>query len=298
MLNQVAIVGTGLIGTSFALALKRGNPQVNILGIDRDDASVAQAIGRGAINGACTYSQAGAADLVLLAVPVRQIGEALAALAPHLAAHAVVIDAGSTKQDVIAAASSSLGSKASQFVACHPIAGRERHGPMAADVTLFDGKNVVMTPAAENAEAALATARAAWQAVGANVVEMPAATHDAVFAAVSHLPHMLAFALVEELASRPNAKLLFEHAASGFRDFTRIASSSPAMWRDIAINNREALLAELDAYAAKVATLRGLIDAADDSALFALMDRAQAAREHWLSGQLDQFNQPTQDSGT
>jgi prephenate dehydrogenase len=290
MLKQIAIIGVGLIGTSFALALKRKYPGATIRAIDRDEASIAQAQSRGAIDSACTYEAAGAADLVLLAIPVRQIGETLATLAPHLGAHSVVIDAGSTKQDVIAAARASLGAKAPQFVACHPIAGRERHGPMAADVTLFDGKNVVVTPVSETTPAALLVARGAWEAVGANVVEMPAATHDAVFAAVSHLPHMLAFALVEELASRPNAKLLFEHAASGFRDFTRIASSSPAMWRDIAINNRQALLGEMDAYTAKLTALRALIADADGEALFALMDRSQTAREHWLSGQLDQFN--------
>jgi prephenate dehydrogenase len=129
-----------------------------------------------------------------------------------------------------------------------------------------------------------------WRAVGANVVEMTAASHDAVFAAVSHLPHMLAFALVDELASRPNAKTLFEHAASGFRDFTRIASSSPEMWCDIALNNRKALLAEVDAYLAKTNELREALDKNDASALFQLMKRAQDAREQWLSGQFDQFN--------
>jgi prephenate dehydrogenase len=290
MLKQVAIVGAGLIGTSFALALKRQNPSVIIRAIDSSEESITQAVSRGAIDSGCSYAQAGAADLVLLAVPVRQMGEALSALVPHLATHTVVIDAGSTKQDVIAAARVNLGDKFSQFVACHPIAGRERHGPMAADLTLFDGKNVVLCRSLENTDATVETARLAWQAVGANVVDMTASTHDAVFAAVSHLPHMLAFALVGELAARPNAKLLFEHAASGFRDFTRIASSSPEMWRDVALNNRDALLSELDAFLRRVEALRNMLQAADGDAIHDLMARAQLARERWLSGQLDQFN--------
>jgi prephenate dehydrogenase len=294
MLRQIAIVGVGLIGTSFALAAKRNlrsESAPRIIGVDLDDQYVEQARQRGAIDAAGTFAQAASADLVLLAVPVRQMPQVLAALKPHLAEHNVIIDAGSTKQDVIAAARLSLGNRFPQFVACHPIAGRERHGPMSAVETLFDGKNVVLCRSQENTDASVETARLAWQAVGANVVDMSAATHDAVFAAVSHLPHMLAFALVDELASRPNAKLLFEHAASGFRDFTRIASSSPEMWRDVALNNREALLTELDAYLLRVAALRSMLDAADGDAIHELMQRAQTARERWLSGQLDQFNQ-------
>jgi prephenate dehydrogenase len=293
MLRSIAIVGVGLIGTSFALAIKRSYAPGSapaIIGVDPDPQVLEQARQRGAIDSTGTLAQAASADLLLIAVPVRQIPSVLSDLKPHLEEHTVIIDAGSTKQDVIATARLSLSGKLSQFVACHPIAGRERHGPMAADATLFDDRIVVLCRSPENTVANVEVARLAWQAVGANVVEMPAATHDAVFAAVSHLPHMLAFALVDELAARPNAKLLFEHAASGFRDFTRIASSSPEMWRDVALNNREALLAELDAYLLRVAALRRMVDTADAVAIHELMQRAQNARECWLSGQLDQFN--------
>lgn len=293
MLRRVAIVGVGLIGSSFALAAKRSNPALSIIGLDKCAASLGQAQGRGAIDRAGTLDQAGSADLILLAIPVRQMAAALESLAPRLADHTVIIDAGSTKQDVMDVARTTLGRRAGQFVATHPIAGRERHGPMAADVSLFQGKNVVLCASLANNAAAIRIAREAWQLVGATVVEMAAAAHDSVFAAVSHLPHMLAFALVDELASRPNAKLLFEHAASGFRDFTRIASSSPEMWRDIALNNRSALLAELDAYLGKANALRDLLATGDEAGLFALMLRAQNARERWLSGQLDQFNDDT-----
>jgi len=207
-----------------------------------------------------------------------------------LAAHTIVIDVGSTKADVIVAARVALGKRLGQFIPCHPISGREHHGPLAAEASLFQGKKVVITPLVENSDANLQVVRALWRLTGANVVEMTASTHDAVFAAVSHLPHMLAFALVDEFASRSNAKTLFEHAASGFRDFTRIASSSPEMWRDVALNNRAALLAELDAFLVKTAALRQAVAESDDTALLALMQRAQTARGQWLSGQLDQFN--------
>ena len=290
MLNRIAIVGVGLIGSSFALAAKRGHPSISILGVDASETALAQARARGAIDVTGTFEQAARADLILIAIPVGQMADALDCLAPHLAAHTVIIDAGSTKRNVMAAAAAALGARAGQFVACHPIAGRERHGPNAADETLFVGKHVVLCAAPENPHAALQMARDAWQMVGANVLDMPASAHDEVFAAVSHLPHMLAFALVDELASRRNARQLFEYAASGFRDFTRIASSSPEMWRDIALNNQPALLAEMDAYIAKAVELRELLAAADASALLALMQRAQSARDHWLSGQLDQFH--------
>lgn len=293
MLRHVAIVGVGLIGSSFALAAKRANPALCIVGLDKCATSLAQAQERGAIDTVGSVEQAGSADLILLAIPVRQMADALERLAPYLADHTVIIDAGSTKQDVMAVARSALGARAGQLVATHPIAGRERHGPMAADALLFQGRNVVLCASPANPAAVTTVAREAWQLVGASVVEMSAAAHDSVFAAVSHLPHMLAFALVDELASRPNAKLLFEHAASGFRDFTRIASSSPEMWRDIALNNRGALLAELDGYLAKAKQLRELLADSDEAGLFALMLRARDARERWLSGQLDQFNDDT-----
>lgn len=288
-LNRIAIIGVGLIGTSLALALKRAEAGLTITGIDQDDVSLAQARGRGAIDATASLNAMPPCDLVVVAVPVRQMPSVFAAMAGQLSAEARVIDVGSTKRDVIAAAAA-LGARRHQFVPCHPIAGRERHGPLAADADLFSGKHVVITPTADNARADIAAVANLWQRAGALVIEMPAETHDAVFAAVSHLPHMLAFALVDALASRPNARTLFQHAASGFRDFTRIASSSPEMWRDVAMNNRDALVAELDAYLVHAKALRDAVAAGDDTAILALMQRAQAAREQWLSGQLDQFN--------
>ncbi len=296
-MKQLAIIGVGLIGTSLALAAKRSQPGLAIIGIDRDALTLDQARARGAIDqsfvvddlgGLAQVSGLSGCDAIVLALPVRQFPDALASLSTVIGPQCVVFDVGSTKADVLAAAQAALGSKFAHFVGCHPIAGRERHGPLAADVTLFEGKSVIVC--APNADAAFVDAVSTlWQSVGARVISMSPEAHDEVFAAVSHLPHMLAYALVDELASRPNARTLFAHAASGFRDFTRIASSSPEMWRDIAINNQQALLTEIDAYIARLQQLRSVLAAKDATALYEFMQRAQAARERWLSGQLDQF---------
>lgn len=288
--KRLVIIGVGLIGGSFALALKRAGIVGEVIGVDRNRAALDDAIRLKVIDAAANISDAlEGADLVLLAVPVRQMAAIFALVARDIEAHAIIMDCGSTKQDVIAAARAKLGEKISQFVPAHPIAGRETSGVGSADATLFAGKNVVLTSLEENSAETIARASDAWRACDANVVAMTASAHDAIFAAVSHLPHMLAFALVDEFAARPNAKSLFSFAASGFRDFTRIAGSSPEMWRDIALNNREALLAEMDAYLAKTQQLRTLIANADAAALEQLMQRSREARAKWLAGELDSF---------
>jgi len=288
--RRLVIIGVGLIGGSFALALKQAGIVGEVIGVDRNRRALDDALRLKVIDVAANISDAlKGADLVLLAVPVRQMPAILALVARDLEASAIIIDCGSTKQDVIAAARAALGEKISQFVPTHPIAGRETSGVGSADATLFAEKNIVITPLVENAVETITRVEAAWRACDANVVTMTAAAHDAVFAAVSHLPHMLAFALVDEFAARPNAKSLFSFAASGFRDFTRIAGSSPEMWRDIALNNRDALLKEMDAYLAKTQQLRTLIANADAAKLEHLMQRASDARAKWLAGELDGF---------
>jgi prephenate dehydrogenase len=165
----------------------------------------------------------------------------------------------------------------------HPIAGSEQSGPLAARADLYQGKKVVLTPQVDTRADAIETVRALWQAAGAQVETLDATQHDRIFAAVSHLPHLAAFALVDELAQRADGDTYFHFAASGFRDFTRIAGSSPEMWRDIALANREAVLAELDAYLAALQTLRAAVSAEDTAALLEIFSRARAAREHWLA---------------
>jgi len=192
-----------------------------------------------------------------------------------------VTDAGSTKSDVIETARAVLGARVSQFVPGHPVAGRESSGVDAALPELYVGRNVVLCPLPENAPEAVARIAAMWRATGARVSEMPAAQHDRVLAAVSHLPHVLSFALVEQILGAPDAALKFSFAAGGFRDFTRIAASSPEMWRDICLANRTALLAELDAYETVLAHLRTAIDTGDGAALEALFSRSRQVRTAW-----------------
>jgi prephenate dehydrogenase len=283
--ERVAIVGVGLIGGSFALALKRAGLCGRVAGIGRGAANLQVAKARGIIDEVA--QDAGGADLVLVATPVAQFPAVLGALAPRLKPGAIVTDAGSTKRDVVAAARAALGAKVAQFVPAHPIAGAEKSGAAAASAELFKDRRVVLAPLAENPPASVQAVEDAWRACGARVSRMSAEEHDAVFAAVSHLPHLLAYALVHEFAGRANSAQLFSFAAGGFRDFTRIASSHPEMWRDVCVANREPLLAELDRYAAKLRALRPLIERGDGAALEKLFAEARAARERWLAGEYE-----------
>jgi len=197
-------------------------------------------------------------------------------------ADVVITDGGSTKQDVVSAARASLGARLPRFVPAHPIAGAERSGAGAARADLFDQRHVVLTPLPETASDAQERVSALWSSCGARVSSLTPEAHDRVFAAVSHLPHALAYALVQMIAERPDAGTLFGFAAGGFRDFTRIASSSPEMWRDICLANREALLADLDAYQDILARLRVLVDRTDRDGLERLFRSARDARDAWL----------------
>jgi len=285
IVDTLAIVGTGLIGGSFSLALKQAGAVRTVLGVGRNSARLTVARELGLIDRAVDWGEAGQADCILLAMPVGETAAVLRNLAPHLKAGAIVTDAGSTKVNVVAAARSVLGNRFADFVPGHPIAGSEQSGPAAARAGLYQGRKVVLTPQADTRAGALATVTALWQAAGAQVETLDAALHDRVFAAVSHLPHLAAFALVDELAQRADGDTFFRFAASGFRDFTRIAGSSPEMWRDIALANREAVLSELDAYLAALQALRSMVSADDADALLAIFSRARAAREHWMKQQ-------------
>jgi len=285
IVEKLAIVGTGLIGGSFALALKQAGVVREVLGVGRNPARLTVARELGLIDRAADWAEAGQADCILLAMPVGETEAVLNKLAPHLKAGAIVTDAGSTKANVVEAARAALGTRFADFVPGHPIAGSEQSGPGAARADLYQGKRVVLTPQAETRAGAIAMVRTLWEATGAQVETLEAAQHDRIFAAVSHLPHLAAFALVDDLAQRADGDTFFRFAASGFRDFTRIAGSSPEMWRDIARANREALVAELDAYLDALQTLRQAVDAGDADALLKIFSRARAAREHWLKTQ-------------
>jgi prephenate dehydrogenase len=205
-------------------------------------------------------------------------------VALSLSPGAVVTDVGSTKGDVARVAREELRAHFPRFVPGHPIAGREASGVEAASPDLFKGARIVLTPLPETASDAVDLVRACWETAGGRVTQLAAEDHDRIFAAVSHLPHLLSFALVSELAERPNAADLFGFAAGGFRDFTRIAASSPEMWRDIALQNREALLEELDRYGARLAVFRELIEKGEGPGLQRLMAEARSARHAWAAG--------------
>ena len=285
IVDKLAIVGTGLIGGSFALALKQAGAVGEVLGVGRNPARLTVARELGLIDRAVDWAEAGRADCILLAMPVGETEAVLKSLAPHLKPGAIVTDAGSTKSDVVEAARTALGTRFADFVPGHPIAGSEQSGPGAARADLYQGKRVVLTPQAETRAGATATVSALWEAVGAQVETLDAAQHDRIFAAVSHLPHLAAFALVDDLAQRADGDTFFRFAASGFRDFTRIAGSSPEMWRDIALANRAAVVAELDAYLDALQILRQAVDAEDGDTLLKIFSRARAAREHWMKTQ-------------
>jgi prephenate dehydrogenase len=284
VLKKIAIFGVGLIGGSFALALKRAQAVQHVAGFGRTPATLERAKALGIID-VISPSAADAvheADLVLIAAPVAQTRAILESIQPHLQPGTVVTDAGSTKSDVAATARAVLGDKIAQFVPGHPIAGRELNGPDAAIDDLYIDKKVVLTSLPENAEDDVDRVAAAWRSCGAVIHRLSPQQHDQIFAAVSHLPHLLAYALVDDIAAKPHADLLFQYAASGFRDFTRIAGSSPEMWRDISLANQDALLSELDAYMAQLARLRQLLAQGDGKALEDVYANAQHARHNWI----------------
>lgn len=281
--KKLVIFGVGLIGGSVALALKKAGVDTHIVGVGRTRNSLDEALNLGIIDVAESDIQAAVqdADIIMLAAPVAQTTQILQSIQPFLQSNTVVTDAGSTKGDVLSSAKQVLGSQFNQFIGGHPIAGAEKSGAAAALADLFVAKNVVLTPTDETNQDAVNTVTALWRSCGANVSIMPAEQHDAIFAAVSHLPHLLAFALVDDIASRPNAAQLFSFAASGFRDFTRIAGSHPEMWRDISLANKQALLSEISAFEQELATVKQLLSQSDSAGLEALFERASHARNQW-----------------
>ena len=280
---KLAVIGVGLIGGSFALALRQAKAVSRVVGVGRNPANLRLALDRGIIDSIADPATAvRGADVVLVSTPVAQFSKVLEAVAPGLGAQTTITDGGSTKRDVIAAARKALGKKIAQFVPAHPIAGAEKSGAEAASAELFRDRRVVVTPLRENRRGTLEQVESLWKACGARVARMDPEEHDAVLAAVSHLPHVLAYALVHGVARRNNSAQLFSFAAGGFRDFTRIASSHPEMWRDICLANRDRLLQELKSYANELGSIRRLIEKGDGAALEKLFAGARSARDKWI----------------
>jgi prephenate dehydrogenase len=291
MINKLTLIGVGLIGGSLARALRDAGHVREVVGYGRGLANLQRAVELGVVDRIETSLSAAVrdADMVVLATPVGGMAEILGAIAPYLARAAVVTDVGSVKGTVAAAARIVLGEKLAGFVPGHPIAGTERTGVEASFSSLFVGRRVVLTPLPETSAEALARVRAMWQAAGAEVVSMSVEHHDAVLAATSHLPHLLAYALVDMLARLDDSREIFAYAAGGFRDFTRIASSDPVMWRDISLANREAIVKMLKQYQAEVNGLIKAVAAGDGMKLQTLFARAKAARDALVTN--DQKNE-------
>ena len=282
-LTRIVIFGVGLIGGSFALALKKLPGAFQITGVERSHQALQRALELGIIDVACTDVAVALkdADLVLIATPVAQTAAILKSICPHLNRDTVVTDAGSTKSDVVAAARIALGDKINQFVPAHPIAGRETNGPDAAIADLYQGKKLVITALPENLPETVRMIADLWQQCGAIPHYLTPEQHDQVFAAVSHLPHVLAYALVDQITEESHSELRFQYAASGFRDFTRIAASSPEMWRDISLANRVALMEELANYQVQLQRIATALQNSDGDQLLAMFSNAQAARQRW-----------------
>lgn len=283
-IGKLVVIGVGLIGASFALALKRARAVRQVVGVGRTRRNLAAARRLKVIDEA-QFDPGRAvrdADLVLLATPVGQMAGVMAAIAPNLPARAVVTDGGSTKQDVIAYARQFLGAHFRRFVPAHPIAGTEKSGAAAGFSELYRDRCVILTPQPETDADALRLVKRAWTSCNARVVALDAAEHDGIFAAVSHLPHVVAFALVNSLAQRRDARRLFGFSAGGLRDTVRIAGSSAEMWADICVANRDALLAALDDYEDALEEVRAAIERGDAGTLRRVFGSARAAREKWL----------------
>ncbi len=281
-ISTVAIIGVGLIGGSFAAALKQAGAVSTVLGAGRRPETLKEAARLGLIDEIVSYKDAAQrADLIFVAAPVGAFEAIFKELAPWLGPKTIITDGGSTKQNVIEAARNGLQSRIAQFVPGHPMAGSHEKGPQAADAQLYAGRRVMLTPLVENHPQDVETVRAAWQACGANVVSIDPSQHDGVVAAISHLPHWVAALFMEYITHSDDAALKLQTAGSGFRDFTRVAQGSAEMWRDIFIANRPAMLAELQAMKAVFERAEHALRENDAQWLENMLDHASKARRDW-----------------
>jgi prephenate dehydrogenase len=285
-ISKLVIIGVGLIGGSFALALRNAGLVKHILGVGRSPKNMRRAIELGVIDEQADNLASAllGADFVLLAIPVRQTALVMSQMAPHLNAGTIISDVGSTKQNVELAARAHLGRHLDCFIPAHPIAGTEFNGVEAADRNLFRDKPLVLTPLLENKQEAIAAVAAIWEHCGAKVSHMPVERHDQIFAAISHLPHMLAFSLMHHIRTLGgnHPMELLRLAGGSLSDMTRIAGSSPEMWRDICLDNRTALLAQIEAYQEELSNLHHLLVNNDGKALEELFSDARNTRKSWL----------------
>jgi 3-phosphoshikimate 1-carboxyvinyltransferase len=282
---RLLVIGLGLIGSSLALAAKKSGVVSHVLGWDKQTDISALALSQGVIDEICQQPQQALQqlDLVVLAVPVGATLAVLEQLSPYLTEDTLITDVASVKGSVINAAQAAFGDIPANLVPAHPIAGREHSGVLAADSELFCNHRVIITPVPKvTSQSAIKQISALWQAVGARVVSMTAERHDQLLAATSHLPHLLAFNLVAMLAGYDESLDIFRYAAGGFRDFTRIAGSDPVMWHDIALDNRQAILHQLDLFSQQLGQLRVAIAEQDSEYLQTTFSCARQARQHFV----------------
>ncbi|HEV8664222.1 MAG TPA: prephenate dehydrogenase/arogenate dehydrogenase family protein [Candidatus Methylomirabilis sp.] len=283
LFRRMAVVGVGLIGGSLAAACRKRGLVETLVGFDADGGALQEALALGLVDEAARDAAAAAAgaDVVVLAAPVGALEALAAAIAPALAPAALVTDVGSVKGDLVRRLEARL--PAGRYVPAHPIAGRERSGPAAASATLFEDARCVLTPTPRTDRQALARIRRLWEGVGAVVELMDPEEHDDIFAAVSHLPHAVAYALMNAMLDlQADGRDVLPYSAGGLRDFTRVAASDPTMWRDIFLANRPALLDALRRFRAALARLEAALAAGDDAALWAECDRARRVRRDLL----------------
>ncbi len=281
--GKVMIVGLGMIGGSFAKALKeRGLAE--LYAVDRREGELALGVSTGVIDYPAELTEQFIAqmDVIVLATPVRAMASVLAEIKPYLAAHTLLTDVGSTKGSVVEAAVTVFGRMPANFIPGHPIAGAEKSGVLAANPQLFEKHMAIVTPVADSDPVLVDRLHRLWRAIGADVVSMDVDHHDHVLASSSHLPHLLAYTLVDALANSDRSQDVFKFAAGGFRDFTRIASSDPVMWRDVFLANKDATLATLDQFTERLADMRDAIEQGDGASMFGVFTRAKSARDHFL----------------
>jgi prephenate dehydrogenase len=283
MFEQLGLVGCGLMGGSFALALKRAGLVQRVVGFSPSETTTTRALQMGVIDQIATSASNAAtgSDLVLIAVPVSATEASFQAIAQELSSNCLVMDVGSTKSDVLAAAKTALGNKLAQFVPAHPIAGKEVAGVEHADADLYTGCQVILTPTDFTENTQLQRATAVWLALGCKVRHMTATDHDAAFAAVSHLPHLLAFAFMNSISNQNQRSEFLDLAGPGFRDFTRIAAGDPKVWRDIFLANSAEVLAQSQNFRSSLEALERAVLAGDSAAIEALISQASHLRAHW-----------------
>jgi prephenate dehydrogenase len=281
--QQLGVIGCGLIGGSFALAMRRAGLVKRVVGYSKSPSTTELAKKMGVIDVAAESAllAVSGADIVFIAVPVAATEATLRAIRHLVTPGTLIMDAGSTKADVSHAAQRVLGDLAAHFVPAHPIAGKEHAGVANADALLFQGKQVVLTPLPENDHALVQRAAATWAALGCKVLRMTPENHDAAYAAVSHLPHLLAFAYMQAMMRQPSGREYMELAGTGFRDFTRIAGGDPAVWRDIFMANREEVLHQAQRFRMSLERLEALVRSEDAATLEAVLKPISEARVAW-----------------